>query len=221
MSRNLKHIAGSFAIVAIAVTFSYYFLDAKIALYVYGAMKKSRLVIYSSDIPDLLFPIVCVITVSVWMAYFHLVRKGVFNRHTRFFQIVAISVPLSFTIKLFLKHAFGRVNTRLWLHNHKLYGFHWFHGGGGLDGFPSGHMAVFAALIAALWRYYPEHRHIYFAFLSMLAAALIVTDYHFLSDVIAGTYLGVLIVFCIDHGVKFWRSTGKYGAPGPEGKDVE
>ena len=83
--------------------------------------------------------------------------------------------------------------SNTWLQKPQLYGFHWFHGGGFYDGFPSWHMAVFAALIAALWRFYPRCRSICLFFLLALASALIVTNYHFLGDVLAGAYLGVLV----------------------------
>ena len=67
-------------------------------------------------------------------------------------------------------------------------------------------MAVFTALIIALWRFYPRYRPAYAGFLSVLALALIVTDYHFLSDVIAGAYLGLIVHFCTLRGLSLMQN---------------
>jgi membrane-associated phospholipid phosphatase len=54
-------------------------------------------------------------------------------------------------------------------------------------------MAVFTVLAAALWRFYPRYKFLYLLLVLVLAIALITTNYHFLSDVIAGAYLGVIV----------------------------
>jgi membrane-associated phospholipid phosphatase len=87
----------------------------------------------------------------------------------------------------------GRITTRFWLHHPDYRQFHWFNGGSHYDGFPSGHMPVFVALGIAMWKEYPRYRTLSAAILSVLALALILTDYHFVSDVVAGAYLGVLV----------------------------
>jgi membrane-associated phospholipid phosphatase len=114
-----------------------------------------------------------------------------------FFHLIMYTVPASYIVKSALKYIFGRTTTREWLHKPELYGFHWFQGVGSYAGFPSGHMAVFTAFSASLWRFYPRYRVIYVMMLLSLAVALIATNYHFLSDVIVGAYLGVIIELCI------------------------
>lgn len=59
-------------------------------------------------------------------------------------------------------------------------------------------MAVFAALTTTLSKYYPRYRFVFLGVLPLLAMALIVTYYHFLSDVIAGACLGMLVAFLVD-----------------------
>ena len=51
---------------------------------------------------------------------------------------------------------------------------------------------VFTAFLAAVWLFYPRYRSLSVGFLLILALALVATDYHFLSDVIAGAYLGLV-----------------------------
>lgn len=204
---NMKKISISFLLVVLLVLCSYFYLDARTALFVNRAwISHARLAVFSSNIPDFLFPIVCLITGIAWTAYFYLTHKGIYDTHTRFFQLVAITIPLTFFLKSTLKHAVGRINTRFWLRHPGFKEFHWFHGGGNYTSFPSGHMAVFMALVIALWRFYPRYHSAYFGFLSALALALIMTDYHFISDVIAGAYLGFLVNYFTHLGLTFFST---------------
>ncbi|HEX9261267.1 MAG TPA: phosphatase PAP2 family protein, partial [Candidatus Bathyarchaeia archaeon] len=191
---NVKKVGISFLLVVLLVLCSYFFLDARTALFVKRVwMSHSRLTVLSVHIPNLLFPIVCLITGISWTAYFYLTHKGIYNTHARFFQLVAITIPLTYFLKSTLKHTVGRIDTRFWLRHPGFKEFHWFHGGGNYTSFPSGHMAVFMALVIALQRFYPRYHYAYFGFLSVLALALIMTNYHFISDIIAGAYLGFLV----------------------------
>jgi membrane-associated phospholipid phosphatase len=85
------------------------------------------------------------------------------------------------------------INTKVWLTLRSSYGFHWFDGGGDYSGFPSGHMAVFTALVLPVVRCFPRLKFVCLVLLLLLGVALIVTGYHFLSDVIAGALLGYLV----------------------------
>lgn len=120
-------------------------------------------------------------------------KKGFIIKTPCFFFLITYAVPASYIVKSVLKYIFGKTNTREWLLRAEPYGFHWFHGGEGYSGFPSGHMAVFTVLAAALWRFYPSYKPLYLLLTLILAFALITTNYHFLSDVIAGAYMGVIV----------------------------
>ncbi len=172
---------------AVLIVCSYCYLDKNIALVVNSVLQSSgRLEAMSANIPDLLFLMVCVMTGAAWITYFYDAQKGITSTHTRFFFNIANTVPLSFLSKSILQFVIGRSSTRHWLHSPGMGEFHWFHGGA----FPSGHMAVFTVVVAALWTFYPRYRLASGAVLLGLAVALIATDYHFLSDVLAGAYLG-------------------------------
>jgi len=199
---NLKKIIISFTLVVLLLICSYYLLDERVALCIDKAWRShARLAIFSSNIPDFLFLIVCIITGLAWTGYFYLANKGIYNAHTQFFQLVALTIPLTFALKSILKYSIGRINTRFWLQHPGLKEFHWFHGVGNYGGFPSGHMAVFMALFIALWRFYPRYRSLYACLLSVLALALIVTNYHFIGDVIAGVYLGFIVNYFTHLGI--------------------
>ncbi len=175
-------ICERFVDLPVAWFFSHYFLDSD-----------TPLAAYASDIPDLLFLVALCVTIASWAAYFCLRRNNVDNSRTRFLRLLGTVAPTSFALKSILKFGFGRINTRAWLEHPDLYGFHWLDGGSHFEGFPSGHMMVFTALAVTVWRFNPRYRILYLFGLAILAAALIVTDYHFVSDVIAGAYLGIVV----------------------------
>jgi membrane-associated phospholipid phosphatase len=171
-----------------------YYLDIPLAYFVknhlYGNVQWSNL---TSNLPDLLLQVVLTTTVAALVLYRARTRRGIYDAATRLAQLVAWAAPASYLAKFLLKYVFGRVNTRFWLQQPGLYGFHWFQMRQGCEGFPSGHMVVTLTLLAALWRFYPRWRSWCISIAFLLGVALIMTDYHFLSDVLAGAYLGVLV----------------------------
>ena len=136
---------------------------------------------------------VIIISALSCLAYLFRKYKHEYDKRTYLLKLVAVSLPVSFMVKTVLKDVFGRVETRIWLQHSQQYGFHWFHGGFRFDGFPSGHMVVFTTLFAAIWRIYPKYKKLLVVLLVVLGTLLIATNYHFLSDVVCGTYLGFLI----------------------------
>jgi membrane-associated phospholipid phosphatase len=194
---NPKIVAWCFPLIVLAVLASWRFLDARIALAAMELLKSSDLLqAGASNIPDVLFLLVCFGSCLLWGNYLILRRRGIINEHARFSQLAGSAILVAYFLKGLFKYVFGRINTRVWLANQVSYDFHWFNGGADYSGFPSGHMAVFTAFFAATWFCYPRYRSISIGLTLVLAVALIVTDYHFLSDVIAGAYLG-LITTCL------------------------
>jgi membrane-associated phospholipid phosphatase len=95
-----------------------------------------------------------------------------------------------------LKLAFGRT-WPLYVHPSFLadgvYGFNFFSDGLQYESFPSGHIASVCALVVVLWTTYPRFRPLYAAIVVGMACALVLGNYHFLSDVIAGGFLGGVV----------------------------
>lgn len=178
-----------------AIVASSLYLDHPLALSVRRLSHRNPAL--AGDLPDLLLLAVLAATLFFWVAYLGRHRRGIDDARTGFFRVAAWTVPLAFVLKSLLKYLFGRVNTRFWLLHQTEHDFRWFQGGDDFSGFPSGHMAVFTALIVSAWLYYPRLRTLYLGLLLLLGGALIATDYHFLSDVIAGAWLGLLVNFCV------------------------
>jgi membrane-associated phospholipid phosphatase len=192
---NRRYFAVSFLLITVSVLFSYYFLDKRIAMFFAQIIKSSaRLRTYTASIPDLLSEITAVLVVAGWIAHTYLASRGIRRAEARFLHFLGTTLPVAFFFKTLLQQLFGRVTPRLLLFDPDLYGFFWFQGTHRYGHcFPSGHMAVFATIMAAMWHFYPGYRRLYVASISALGVALIVTGYHFLSDVVAGAYLGVVV----------------------------
>lgn len=179
-----------------------WFLDEKIAVGVMHLLQSNHLLhTATAHIPDTLLYLVCIGTAAMWLAYIILSRNKGSDVLLRFLQLAATAVPVSYLLKAVLQFAFGRTNTRFWLNTGAPLQFNWFHGAG-IGCFPSGHMTVFTAFGVAIWYIYPRYRVPTALVLVLLGAALIVTDYHFLSDVIAGACVGFLVTYGVRHFLK-------------------
>jgi membrane-associated phospholipid phosphatase len=92
-----------------------------------------------------------------------------------------------------LKRIFGRAwPDPTYIQNH-LYGFRPLHGGPQWGSFPSGTAAISSAIASVLWIVMPRWRAIGALIVVLLCAAVVITNYHWVGDVIAGAFLGVSI----------------------------
>ena len=206
---------GSFVVCAALIISGCQYLDIRLAEFVsekvgYGFIFSESV----SNLPDLLFLMVCVITVASWTGRLYEAGKSAQGWVLNFLEHIGLAVPFAFILKELLKGLFGRTNTRIWLLHPDLSGFHWFHGGGDFGGFPSGHMAVFTVLMLGIGRYFPRLRPVCAGLLFVLALALIVTQYHFFSDIVAGAYLGVIVDLLACRGLAYFRDSNKLKATG-------
>lgn len=197
---------------AVAVLGSIRFLDREIASAVMKLLHSRHILdTATAKIPDALLFLVCFGTAIMWLAYIYLSRNKAPVAQLRFLQLAATAVPSAYLLKAFLKFIFGRTNTRSWLLSGEPLQFNWFHGAG-TGSFPSGHMTVFTAFGATIWYYCPRYRRHTLLALVLLGTALIATDYHFLSDVIAGSYVGLIVTTVVRYGLDNWVNMAKSSA---------
>ncbi len=184
------------------------YLDANIAAGVMDILLSIRpLHKVTANIPDVLPLIVGIGTLLMWGEYAYRLYKKKADKATNFLLLAGIVLPAAYIAKTFLKFIFGRTDPRSWLIWNKSLEFHWF--SAAVESFPSGHMTVFAAFGTAILLYYPRYRVSVVSFLVLLGAALILTDYHFLSDVIAGAYLGTATAYTVNYFVNSQRNISK------------
>jgi membrane-associated phospholipid phosphatase len=94
---------------------------------------------------------------------------------------------------IIFKHIFGRSWVEPTYIQDHLYGFHFLHGGAHWESFPSGTAAISSAIISALWNETPRLRMIGALIVVMLGVGVVINNFHWVSDVIAGAFLGALI----------------------------
>jgi membrane-associated phospholipid phosphatase len=108
----------------------------------------------------------------------------------------ALSLALSTIIKNWLKFAFGRTWPETWVQNNPslirdgVHNFNPFHGGAGFAAFPSGHMVAISAIISAVWFLHPRLRWICVICVATVFIGQLGANYHFVSDLIAGGFVG-------------------------------
>lgn len=105
-----------------------------------------------------------------------------------------------------LKVVFGRTRPKL-LFADGMYDFGWLGPAADYWSFPSGHAATAAALMTALWCLWPRHVLSYIALAALVAASRVVTGAHYLSDVVVGAFIAVLITRAVAAGFARFRLT--------------
>ncbi|MDF2940106.1 MAG: phosphoesterase, PA-phosphatase related protein [Gammaproteobacteria bacterium] len=198
----VRYLATSLPIVLLAIIISYFFIDRALSVWVYQFGFHQSKGMLSSDVDLIVTQLVYCALLPIFLLYFYYHMQGVNSRLVRCLGLLSGSVSVAFFIKTSLQFLFGRYAPR-YFDSHVLmfvsdparYGFHWLHGGG----FPSGHMCVFSAALTSIVLYYPVYRWLAVGLLAILGACLIAANYHFLSDVIAGAYLGVSITLAIHY----------------------
>ncbi len=150
-----------------------------------------------ADVPD---PAAVVGLAGAGIAWLAGWRPG---RAGRVLLAVCLATLAASAAKDVLKFALGRTwpetwvsNNPSWIANH-VFGFHPFHGGPGWASFPSGHTTVISAPCAVLWRALPRARLLWAALPVLVMVGLLGSDFHFLSDCMAGALLGVAVALAV------------------------
>ena len=193
LSAPLRNWCVGLAITATGVIASYLWLDQPIAFFVHRNIADKTIFVWLQRIPVLF----------LLLSFFFLAWCGFSSLMDRPFsrvQSVGLACSISFIATNFvntqLKHLFGRTWPDTWIENNPsliqngVFGFNPFHGGLGFASFPSAHAAGVCSVMAVLWWSYPNWRPINIACVAAVAIGLIGANYHFLSDVIGGMFVG-------------------------------
>jgi len=187
-----RWLASLVAIVA-ATTISYQWLDRPISLFAHGRLIQNETYSELTHIPDPFIPIAVVVFVAIGL---WILANRPLPKFVTTMLLSSISVILAEAIKDQLKFVFGRTWPDTWVQNNpsfihdNVYGFNFFHGGPGYMSFPSGHLSLTCAIISVFWIAYPKFRPFYAAIVLAVVVGLVGANYHFLSDIIAGGFVG-------------------------------
>jgi membrane-associated phospholipid phosphatase len=195
MSDLQKWIA-SFVLTVALVVICYLWIDRPVALLAHDAHRLNFLIELQHRMPLIMSPL-------GGLALLVLAVRALMRRPLTRPYVVILLCAVSFFIveglKTYLKIVFGRTWPESWMGPHisfirdGAYGFHPFHGGPAYTAFPSGHIAAICAIVFVLWACYPKFRPFYALFVLVTAVALVVSNLHFVSDVIAGVFLGISV----------------------------
>lgn len=187
---------GLLVLTILTVFLCYFYIDKQVAIWVSRHHFRSyKITKYFAELPMTFIGVVPFI-------YLFVVIRFSFSRWTKLdqgFLMFANGIVIAQFLKDFFKFIFGRYWPETWHHNNpsliqnNLYSFHFFHRGAKYGAFPSGHAATLLAGITMLWILLPRLRGIFFFVALFSAAGIVAMNYHFVSDVIAGSVLGFLI----------------------------
>ena len=187
------------AVGAIFVTCCYFWIDRPLAFWIHT--HQSHLLARDDLAPLAGIPnptVLASLVAFLLLGFLHLAKRPLI-RVEQVAMVSSSSVLIGETIKDVLKWAFGRPSPDLWTMSNssaigsQAYQFQWFHGTAPFNSFPSGHMTALTAFIAILWVQYPRFRMIYAVVCLTAAVGLILFNFHFLGDVIAGAMLGAIV----------------------------
>jgi membrane-associated phospholipid phosphatase len=182
-----RKLLAAFALVLVLIPICVLFVDAPIARYVETLPWARTLRDEPVHVPVLVAIAAGVFLLSSGAAYFG--RSP--SRITEAAALSALSLGWSVCVtELLLKPLFGRSTPADLIANGQ-FAFDWLHGSP-LSSFPSGHATQIYSVISVFWVFYPRSRRLCAGFAIALSIALVLGNWHFVSDVLAGAIVGVL-----------------------------
>jgi membrane-associated phospholipid phosphatase len=184
------------ALCIVAVLICYFWIDRPVAFFVYNhhinKMEVFRWLTYPP--PEIQNWAALVLTVLI-------VRRawGPFLRWQKVLLVACISLIIADDFRISLGDVFGRYWPETWTHDNLsligtgTYGFHPFQRGDDIGSFPSGHACRILGFAGVWMIAMPGTRVVATVLAVPMLASLVAMNYHFVSDVIAGSLLGALI----------------------------
>jgi membrane-associated phospholipid phosphatase len=194
---ELQKWIASFVLTGVAVAICYLWIDRPVALLAHNIHDQLGYLKFTYRIPIVMAPL-------AGLALLVLAVRALMNRpltrpHAAIL-LCAVSFFVTEGLKTYLKGAFGRTWPESWMGGFNrsfirdgVYGFNPFHGGPAFSAFPSGHIAAVCAIVSVLWVWHPKLRPLYALSVLATAVVLIGSNFHFVSDVIAGAFLGTSV----------------------------
>src|SRR5215831_3162970 len=184
------------ALCIVAVLICYFWIDRPVAFFVYrhhtNSFQVFRWLTYPP--PEVQNWAALVLTILI-------VRRawGPFLRWQKVLLVACVSLIVADDFRISLGDVFGRYWPETWTHDNPsligtgTYGFHPFQRGDDIGSFPSGHACRILGFAGVWMIAMPATRVIAMVLCVPMLLSLVAMNYHFVSDVIAGSVLGGLI----------------------------
>ena len=196
LSAPLQNFCILLVIAGVVTIVCYFWLDQPLAFFLHRNIADKTVFVWLQRF-TVAFPLLSSFILA-WCGLWTLMDRP-FSR----VQSVALTCSISFIstslITSQLKYAFGRTWPNTWIENNPsliqngVFGFNPFHGGLGFASFPSGHAAAICSVMTVLWWSCPNWRPIYVACVAAVVFGLIGANYHFLSDILSGMFVGTSV----------------------------
>ena len=195
-----------FPVVVAACLFSIFLLDAGLALWL-RPQPKTGLLWESwwrlcSEMGNSTWWLIG--SVMCYLASYLLPHRKQSLRRTSLAVLAAV-VASGITLNL-LKIVFARPRPRM-LFREGLYAFDWGRIGSDVGSFPSGHATTIAALaVIGAWLW-PKTSWVWLTVVILVALSRVILGSHYLADVVAGGYVGMVVAFGVRAWLTQWEST--------------
>jgi membrane-associated phospholipid phosphatase len=199
--KKLTHWSMVVGAIAAATVVAYLWLDQPFAYWTHDHLSKYAIFGWITLLTAPLPPIAVATIVTLG------VRSFMRRPAARIFDVAlicSVSLIIARSAKDQLKFVFGRTWPETWVNDNPslirdgVFGFNPFHGGAGFESFPSGHTTAMCAVMTVLWVYYPRYRYVYMLLIAVISIGLLGANYHFISDMLAGYFLGTSIaIVCV------------------------
>ncbi|MBM4330259.1 MAG: phosphatase PAP2 family protein [Deltaproteobacteria bacterium] len=209
----------SLAVLFILVALSYLFIDIPLAVYCRNMDAGVRN----------FFGVVTELGISTWyligsfalFLFFRFVSKQTINAQRALFFFV--SIVISGILVNVVRFTAGRYRPEM-LFSKGLYGFTFFEIEHALVSFPSGHTTTAFAIAMALSFFWRKYWPFFGLFALMVGVSRMIITAHYLSDVIAGAYVGIVsVIFLKNFTAGYWEknlfSNRSLGSP-DKGRDA-
>jgi len=184
------------ALCTAAVLICYFWIDRPVAFFVYQHQINKIQVFRWLTYPPPEVQNWSALVVTILM-----VRRawGPFLRWQKVLLVACLSLIVADDFRISLGDVCGRYWPETWTHDNPsligtgTYGFHPFQRGDDIGSFPSGHAARILGFAMVWLIAIPGSRTICAVLCAPMLVSLVATNYHFVSDVIAGSVLGAIV----------------------------
>ena len=181
-----------FAVTLLLIFLSYYFVDRPVAIF---CRQIDQNIVQVFDwITELGISTWYLVASLFLFVFFRFYQKKRINANRSLFVFAAVA--LSGIAAIVVKLTVARYRPKIFFEK-GLYGFDFFNGGYEFNSFPSGHAATIFSLATAMSLFWPRYRAYFFVVAFAVALSRIVLTSHFVSDVIAGAFIGALTVLLL------------------------
>lgn len=177
-------------VLCVALIFiSYFFVDQRLTIYIHQYIDHGIVHQIARVVTTFGLGVIYLVALPILflIARFYLHKHELSMKIVYLFAVVVVSGIVCDILKMI----FGRARPSLWF-NHHIFGFTFFKHHSNYYSFPSGHVTTAASFGVAMFLLFPKLRAYCVLFITAVAASRVILEWHYLSDVVGGFYLGAV-----------------------------